>query len=376
MGNSYRKRSLPALFTCLSLGAWGLAPQVATAGATLKIDDVKSFSVGAGIRASFTAEDDAAPSGSDPSKDFAAGNMRLYTGGRVHENISLTFNTEIDSGNDSAVRVLDAIVQFNFTDAFNVWLGRFLPPSDRSNLDGPYYLNAWDFPMVQAYPAIFAGRDDGAAVWGQVGGGMFKYQAGFFEGRDGAGTSNDEDNLLFAGRVVLNFWDPEPGYYNSSTYYGSKDILAVGLTYMNQADGAGTPTAKGDFTGWNIDFLFEKKFGSAGTGTFEAAYYDYDLGDVADASLTQGSSYLILASYLLPVKTGIGQLQPLLRYQNFDRDSTNAAGKTGEATTTDVGLNYIIDGHNARVSIVYSNTDPGPGASDVNSFKIGVQLQI
>lgn len=71
------------------------------------------------------------------------------------------FNTEKDADDD--IRVLDGIAKFQFNDLVNIRAGRLLPPSDRSNLSGPYYLNAVDYPFVQNYPAIFAGRDNGAA---------------------------------------------------------------------------------------------------------------------------------------------------------------------------------------------------------------------
>lgn len=348
----------------------------AHAGGTIKINDEKWVSIGAGLRTSFSSVEHAAPNGSDASKDFAIDNIRLYVNGQVTNNIQLEFNTERDASNNDAVRVLDAVAKIGFDGLFNVWMGRFLPPSDRSNLDGPFYLNIYDFPFVQAYPAIFAGRDDGAALWGQTGGGKFKYQIGAFQGRNGVGTSNTSDNLLYAARLTYNFWDPEPGYYNSSTYYGAKDILALGVAAMSQNDGAGTPAAKGDFTGWNIDALLEKKLADDGVATLEGAYYHYDLGGIVDATLTQGKSYFVLASYLFPQKVGMGRFQPQLRYQNFDRDASNAVGNRGTHSRTDVGVSYIIDGHNARMSLIYANEDPGPGASSFSSVRLGLQLQI
>ena len=71
--------------------------------------------------------------------------------------------------------------KFEFNNYVNVWAGRLLPPSDRANLSGPYYLNTWAFPVIaQRYPAIFAGRDNGVVGFGQVGGSRFKYAAGVF----------------------------------------------------------------------------------------------------------------------------------------------------------------------------------------------------
>ena len=340
------------------------------AGPVLKVDDTKWISIGAGLRTSFSSVENGAPNGSDRSKDFAVDSMRLYVNGQVHKDIKFTFNTEKDSGNGDAARVLDAIARFEFSDTFNIWMGHFLPPSDRSNLDGPYYLNAWSFPMVQKYPAIFAGRDDGVAVWGHAMGGKLKYQGGAFQGRQGG--SNTSDSMLFAGRLTLNLWDAETGYYNSSAYYGAKDVLALGLVAMTQKDGAGTAVTKGDFTGWNVDALMEKKLSGGGVVSLEGAYYDYDLDNVVDTSLVQGDGYFVLAAYLLPQKMGMGQLQPHLRYQSFD-----SAGAGDADTRAELGVNYIIDGHDARATLTFANDDPGaPSVSSFNSINFGLQFQI
>ncbi|NKE69651.1 hypothetical protein MNODULE_02680 [Nitrospiraceae bacterium HYJII51-Mn-bac16s-1-B09] len=355
------------------LSSLATGPSTAHAGGTIKIDDVRSVSVGMGLRTSFNMIEDAAPSGEDWSKDFALDNIRLYMSGQLHELITFEFNTEREqtSATTESIRVLDAVVKFGFNDYFNIWFGRFLPPSDRSNLDGPYYLNAWDFPFVQMYPAIFAGRDDGAAIWGMIGGGKFKYQVGAFDGTTGG--PNEKDNLLYAGRLTLNLWDPEAGYYNSSTYYGSMNVLAIGLAAMTQKDAVGTAGASGDFTGWNVDLLVERNLGSAGVATLEGAYYDYDNEGLA----TEGDGYFALISYLLPGKVGgetlQGQLQPMVRYQRFE----NEGPATGDHSRLDVALSYIIDGHNARITLTYSQDDPAAaGAPDFDMIKLGLQFQI
>ena len=364
--------SLPSVFKMrrVSLALLGLSMGLASAsavhaGGTIKIDDTKWISVGAGLRTSFNSVEDAAPNADDRSKDFELDSIRLYINGQAHKNIKFTFNTERQG--DSTVRVLDGIARFEFSDLVNVWMGRFLPPSDRSNLSGPYYLATWDFPFVQNYPAIFAGRDDGVALWGQTGGGKFKYQVGAFEGRTGG--SNQSDNLLYAGRLTFNFWDPEPGYYNDSTYYGAKEVLAVGVVGMLQKDGAGTALTRGDFTGWSVDALMEKKLGG-NVLSIEGAYYDYDLDNVVDASLVQGDGFFGQVSFLFGEKVGMGKLQPHVRYQKFDAEGAPSHKRY------DLGLNYIIDGHNARVSFIYANDDRGGTAKDANIFRIGMQLQI
>lgn len=365
---------LSALFGIL-LSPFATPPSPAHAGGTIQIDDVRSVSIGMGLRTSFNMIEDAAPSGEDRSKDFSLDNFRFYMAGKLHPIVSFEFNTDYDTSpaGTEDIRVLDGVLKFGFSDYLNLWVGRFLPPSDRSNLSGPYYLNSWDFPFVQMYPAVFAGRDDGAAIWGQVGGGRFKYQVGAFEGLgDVAGGPNQEDNLLYAGRLTLNLWDPEPGYYNSSTYYGSMNVLAIGLAAMTQKNAVGSAATPGDFTGWNVDLLVERNLGGAGVATLEAAYYDYD----NDGLAAEGDGYFALVSYLLPAKVGggqiQGQLQPLVRYQRFESE-----GPAGiDHTRLDVALSYIISGHNARVTLTYSQDDPGGGAPEVDIIKLGLQFQI
>ena len=38
---------------------------------------------------------------------------------------------------------MDAIGRFEHNNHFNIWAGRFLPPSDRATFYGPYYANDW-----------------------------------------------------------------------------------------------------------------------------------------------------------------------------------------------------------------------------------------
>ena len=381
------KRSL-SIASALLLLCVGL-PTLAIAGAKIKVDDTRWFSIGLGFRSSFAVTEDGAPNGSDPSSGVSFTNIRLYTAAKVHENVTLEFNTERSDGDrDTAtdvgtnlntqnkIQVLDAVAKFSFK-GFDLWAGRFLPPSDRSNLDGPFYLNNYDFPIVQAYPAIFAGRDNGVAIMKEYAGGKFKWSFGLFEGRTNSTNANNPDqadNLLHAARVTYNFWDPEPGYYTTSSYYGAKDVLAVAFVYQHEADGAGTSTTAGDFTGWNVDVLMEKKLQNGGVVNLEGAYYDYDLDDKTDASLTQGEGYLLLGSYLIPKQIGWGKVQPYVRYQHFARD--NLTGDGGNRRRAEGGFNYIIDGQNAKISVLYFSDRNGSNADPKNTFRIGLQFQL
>lgn len=356
----------------------------ARADTTFKFDDDRSITIGAGLRSSFNSVEDAAPSGSARSKDFTMDNMRLYFNAQVYKNIELEFNTERDTARDE-IRVLDAVGKFHFSDLFNVRLGRMVMPLDRNNLNGPFYMNGWDFPIASAWPAIFQGRDDGAVVWGQLGGkgGHFKYYAGAFQGAhgSGAGASNQDSKLAYMGRLSYNFWDPEPGYYTASTYYGAQDTLAIGVAGMQQSDSTGTAAARGDFQGWSADALMEKKLSNSGVVTLEGAYYDYNLNnkpwDVSgsDFPATQGTGYFAFAGYMFPTKVGIGNFRPNVRIESFDADFASPIFPAGKMDKWTLGLDYIIKEHNARLSVLFGETDLA-GQDKKNFVRIGLQLQI
>src|SRR5258707_15539672 len=109
---------------------------------------------------------------------------------------------------------------------FNIWMGRFRPPSDRANLYGPYYSHEWAVfsdGIQDGYPFIFQGRDNGVVYWGDFAK-KVKVSIGAFDGASATG----KNNVLGAARVQIDFWDPEGGYYLNGTYYGDKNLLAIG----------------------------------------------------------------------------------------------------------------------------------------------------
>jgi len=324
----------------------------------------KTLSYGVGLRAGggYTAYGSSTgTTGNQPnSVGITTLDVRPYISGQVLPFLKFEGNLDLNNSDLGRIHVLDAVAKFEPDELFNVWFGRFLPPSDRANLSGPYYQNAWNFPSVNAYPSIYAGRADGAALWGQVGQGRFKYQAGFFT----TNPATPADQGIYAGRLTFNFLDPEPGYYNSSTYYGAKDVLALGGAIQFQQMGAVvSPTDKRDLLGFNIDLLAEKRLpiGGGDTLTIEGAYYNFNKG-------SQGWSFFALASYLIATRIGIGQLQPMGRYTQ-----SNPTG--GDATKIiDGGINYIIDGHKTRLALVVQNINP-PQSQSSTSFQLGVQIQ-
>ena len=119
------------------------------------------------------------PTGGSDLNQFALDHARIYLSGTITPNISVMFNTDYNSATNN-MGILDAVGQFHISPRFNVWFGRFLPPSDRDNFTGPFYSNEWAVytdGIQDGYAAVFQGRDNGVAYWGDFKAGIAKIKA-------------------------------------------------------------------------------------------------------------------------------------------------------------------------------------------------------
>ncbi len=395
-----KQRRAALLATGLLVGA-----NAAYAGGKIAIDDTKWISIGAAARASFAAVEDRAPSGSSWSTDFNADSARIYINGQGTDQIKFELNTECVFCGNSALEefvVLDAIAKFELSPELNIWAGRLLVPAERQELNGPYYSTTYDAYKTPFYSSDFSfdygtggagvyARDHGVNLWGATGpGGALQYVFGVFNGlQSGAGVGpNQDDNMLFAGRVAYNFLSVEknPGYYTSGTYYGGGDIFTVGVAFQYQEQGAGSFANPGDFRGLSVDVLYEKVLENKGVVTLNGEYKNFD-ADYATAAFADagcfcmfdGNSYSGTALYLFPDKVAIGKFQPYVRYSAVEPSDS------AEREEIEAGMNYIIDGHNARVSLFYQNGDiatkglnyaPTATGDYLSAVKLAVQIQI
>jgi len=402
----------------------------AYAGGKIAIDDTKWISIGMGIRGNYSAVQNQSASGEDYSSGFALNNARIYIDGQIHKYIKFTFNTECFNcavgggsgsfGGQSNIGMLDAIAKFEYNRYVNLWAGRTLVPTTRGELNGPYYHATFEGFKTPFFPQDFSGnfgrtqfgtanstggaglygRDDGVVLFGDVdvpqpmgmGNGTLQYSAGVFAGlKSTAGTGpNTSDSNSWAGRLTYNFLNPEknPGYYTSGTYYGTAgDILAIAVAVNHQKDGAGSFTNRGDFTGLVTDLLFEKPLdNNMGVITFNAEYKrfwaEYNTAAFADADcfcMFRGQSWTMYGLYLIPHKVGIGRFQPYGRFTSVQPDDSS------DREEIEGGVNYVIDGHNARISAFYQHGDlftkglnyaPGAVGEKVDKFTVAFQLQI
>jgi hypothetical protein len=415
----------------------GMASTLPTAyaGGKITIDDTKWISIGMGIRGNFSAVQNQSANGSDYSNNFSINNARIYINGQVHKYIKFTFNTECFNcgvgggaagfGTNSNIGLLDAIAKFEFNRYVNLWAGRTLANTERGELNGPYYHATFEGFKTPFFPQDYSGnnggnqfgtgaggtglnsgaglygRDDGVVFFGDLevpqpmgmNNGTLQYSAGVFSGlksTTGVGP-NQSDSASYTGRLTYNFLNPEknPGYYTSGTYYGTAgDILAIAVGVNHQKDGAGSFTNRSDFTGVVADVLFEKPLdNNMGVLTFNGEYKrfwaNYN-GALAAAApdcfcVFRGQSWTLYGLYLIPHKVGIGRFQPYGRFTSVQPEQST------KREEIEGGVNYVIDGHNARISAFYQHGDlftkglnynPGALGQKVDKFTVAFQLQI
>lgn len=376
--------------TMISLAVASALPAMsANAGATISFGEDKSITAGFGFISNYISAEDGAANGNDRSNDFNLFSARLYLSGSFNKYIKGMLNTERSGGGEGTVEVIDANVQFQLTPEIAIWAGRFLSPSDRANMAGPYYssggsgIGYWaSISSRYGFNGGVIGRDEGVAVvtsfmedhlalsFGAFeADNIFRFSPGitaFKESSAEAAALGADDKLMYAGRVQYAFWDSEPGYYGTGNYFGAKDILTVGVAARQKSDGVISATALGDYSSYSIDFLMEKKNVGPGTVSLEAAYYDYDTDDVFLSE--QGDAYYVGAGYLFDTPVGWGKFMPFARYQEFDADNNIKTERM------DFGVNYVIAPYNALISAEYQKTDV-TGQSDIDAILLTLQMQ-
>jgi hypothetical protein len=396
----------------------------AYAGGTIKAGDDAWISVGMGMRSSFNMVEDGSASGGQYSNSFGVNNARIYVNGKIHKYVGFEFNTECFNctigsqspstgagfGANSNIGILDAIGKFEINELVNVWFGRMLVPTERGELNGPFYHAVFDGFRTPFNQADFSGgfgaggaglygRDNGVTFFGKVhpGGTHLQYVGGIFTGlQSSAGVGpNQRNQLKYAGRLTLNLLNEEknPGYYTSGTYYGTAgDILAIAVGGEYQNDGAGTAVNRSMFGSVVSDLLYEKVLADKGVITVNAELKRYWAPDLTAGSFAgpgcfcmfSGTSWTGYALYLFPQEIGIGRFQPYARYTGLNSQFGGAREEY------ELGMNYVISGHNARISAYWrtgtiggnstfngQNLSYAPGATGqhIDAFTVALQLQ-
>ncbi len=168
--------------------------------------------------------------------------------------------------------------------------------------------------------------------------------------------NKDEDKERVTARIQINFLDPEPGYYNLSTYLGEKKTIAIGCSIDHQMRIA-RDTVKQDnvnYTWFSFDGFAELPVGP-GSATLEAGYNNLSLenstslqtsatGPPQNAKETQGQGFYVQTGYFIKDLN----LQPWALYERWNSD---ASDDLGSWQAWRAGLSYFVKGLNANIKV-------------------------
>ncbi len=177
-----------------------------------------------------------------------------------------------------------------------------------------------------------------------------------------AAPPDGNPDVIGAARVQLDFWDAEDGYYLNGTYYGDKNLLAIG----------GSTQVQSGNTANTFDFLLEKKLGNGGAFSIEAEYADYNgLGGYFAWRQKESGCLWTRKLPVIGKPVGVGKFEILGKFAKVE-----SLGQTLSVTqkTTEVNLNYIIKQFNARIATFYK--DVRFNKTNPNTWQVGVGLQI
>jgi hypothetical protein len=210
-------------------------------------------------------------------------------------------------------------------------------------------------------------------VWGTPFGGVLQYRLGVMEGVETA--ANTGDTLRYVGRAAVNLLDPESAWFNKGTYLGEKKVLAIGAGLDMQRDlrlAAGS-AATSDSRAWTVDAFLDVPL-AGGAITAEASWSDVDrlTQKLAYAGLDPGDEAqlrYVSCGYLVAGALGPGRVQPFARWEETE-------GPDGATTATPVvGINYLVKGHDLKVSLDWARVDPdGGAATDVATVQVQVSF--
>ncbi|MCG6945945.1 MAG: OprO/OprP family phosphate-selective porin [Deltaproteobacteria bacterium] len=405
-------RTKEVLFLVLFLGAFLALPTPSWAGVTLKTDEDISIELGFRMQTQFLSSTNSnADSSGDHEEKFTIRRASVRLGGNVTKWVKffLQVGNNDEPGTDNEptdVNLIDSYINLHLHDLAQIMMGELMVPSSRQHLTSSAALMAIDHPGITGYSltwglnggAVFnttAFEDgnldlEGDANLRDIGGTFFgsfslnemvhaKYYVGAYNGIQF--MNDDDDKERVAARLQINFLDPEPNYYNLSTYLGQKKTIGIGVSIDSQQR-----IARDLIDDDNVNYIFYSFDAFAdlpvgpGSATIEAGYSNLNLdnsralrdsasGPPKNGQETEGQGFYVQSGYFINNL----HLQPWAFYESWYSD---ASDDVGSWSAWRVGLSYFIKGHNANIKVGFeqfrSAQDIG-GAADKNieSFLIG-----
>ncbi len=214
--------------------------------------------------------------------------------------------------------------------------------------------------------------------------------------------NQSQGGFIVEGYFRYNFFDKESTKlpYAVGTYLGKKKIFALGAGFFAQPSGSillndtlnridtsaddllaevESKTSLEDVLHFSVDAFLDYPIG-AGVLNAYATFMSFDYGDnffyrSGSGALEIGTGTAIYGhlGYLLPIKKV--QLMPYVAFQTRSWDANESLSRSG-GNSLDIGLNYFINGHHAKVTLEYhsvrfsGNEVDGAVPGDVSQIRL------
>jgi hypothetical protein len=356
------------------------APETAPPPTQLKLEIPNGNSIRFGILWQAQYEARGNPANDEYSQNLFLRRFALLIGGTVLKDFEYFFDSDFAdlfraSGDQSlksgpAFQTKDAFATYRaIDDELKIDAGLLLPPGSHNSLQGGGTIQGWDFFFnTFRHSTVFGstanpyGRDVGVQLRGLVANGLLEYRAGIFQGRrippdnDTPPSPGARNVFRVAGRVQLNFLDPETGFFYGGTYLGTKKIFSVGAAGDFQYD------EDGSYRTLSGDVLVDLPVGDDGF-TAQVDVVHRDGGNVVD--LPKQTFVGAEAGY----RFGAVKLSPIVRFEKRWADAP-----AGDETDFGGGLAWWAYGHNSNLKAFYTRLVPEEPAEAFNQFNLQWQV--
>jgi len=347
-------------------------------GATIKLSETAFMRLN--FQTQFYGEWRDTGSGVDGTKattDFYFRRNRLSITGQASDVLGYSFKLEQSGPRsigpvDVAVEpvnefeVLESYVTADLDDSFRLVIGRSKIPFTREVLEGCFSSLTLDRSLFIATPMART-RDTGITAWGSLAHDKLQYFAAIQEGQET--TNAPESSPRYTGRVHFALLDPENAFGYSGTYLGNKMIFTIGAGAQYEPGAVYSDvtakTGEKNYSAWTADVFLEYPVGVSGSATLSGAYMKTSFDNAYQGSSPDPESvgvdgdkkgWYAKAGYLFVKNIGPGQLQPFLRYEQWNFALLNGV-YAQELNWKALGLNYLIKGQNLRLTLQYAVTD-------------------
>jgi hypothetical protein len=334
-----------------------LLPLPLTAGWQLTTEDGSSkLKLGLLVQARAEALDTS--DGADTSQNLFLRRFRLLAGGSLGERWSFFIETdspnlgrgEVDgTKNASDLFVQDLVVTYRASDALFLDAGQLLIENSYNSNQSAASLMTTDYgpyTFVDNGPLDErVGRDYGVRLRGYLAGDHLEVRAGLYQGQRGDDSTH---SLRFTGRVMVNVFEAQKGYFYQGTSLGKKKILSFGVSYDTQEG----------YDALGADAYLDLPLGGGDGLTLQADWVRFDGGDFLPAFPRQETLLLEAGYYVARAR-----LQPFVQYSERNFDPLSLA----DQEKAQAGLAFYFDGHGRNLKLSWGrySVDGGPDRDEV-----------